>query len=132
MNGRGLLDPKMETAAVQGGFACPRGFSGAVIGYLIAWTHGWRNKWVLTLLDVKPDDRVLEIGFGPGTEIQHVAKLAKRGFVAGIDPSDVMLRQAARRNRRYIREGCVELRLASMTAMPYADCCQTETDTAFE
>lgn len=77
---------------------------------------------MLTLLDVKPDDRVLEIGFGPGTEIQHVAKLAKRGFVAGIDPSDVMLRQAARRNRRYFRERRVELRLASMSAIPYADC----------
>ena len=39
----------------------------------MAWIHGLRNTWVLSLLDVKPDDRVLEIGFGPGTEIQRVS-----------------------------------------------------------
>lgn len=121
MSGRRLLDSQMDTAASQGGFACPQGFSGAVIGYLMAWTHGWRNTWVLSLLDVKPGDRVLEIGFGPGTEIQRVAQLAKRGFVAGIDPSEVMLRQASRRNHAYIREGRVELRLASMSAIRYPD-----------
>lgn len=117
MSKRQLLFPKMEAAAAQGGFACPRGFLGAAIGYLMAWTHGWRNIWVLSLLDAKPDDRVLEIGFGPGTEIGLVARLAKRGLVAGIDPSEVMLRQASRRNRAYIREGQVELRLASMSAI---------------
>ena len=122
MSGHRLLDLQMDTAAAQGGFACPRGLSGAVIGYLMAWTHGRRNNWVLSSLDVKLDDRVLEIGFGPGTEIQQAAKLATRGFVAGVDPSDVMLRQATRRNRRYIREGRVELRLASMSAIPYANC----------
>lgn len=122
MSKRQLLFPKMEAAAAQGGFACPRGFLGAAIGYLMAWTRGWRNTWVLSLLDAKPDDRVLEIGFGPGTEIGLVARLGKRGLVAGIDPSEVMLRQASRRNRAYIREGQVELRLASMSAIPYPDC----------
>jgi ubiquinone/menaquinone biosynthesis C-methylase UbiE len=121
MSSRRRLAPELEAAAAQGGFACPQGFSGAVIGYLMAWTHGWRNTWVLSLLNVKPDDRVLEIGFGPGTEMRRVAQLAKRGFVAGIDLSEVMLRQASRRNRGYIREGRVELRLASMSAIPYPD-----------
>lgn len=121
MSARQLLDPGMETNAAQGGFACPRGFSGAVIGYLMAWTHGLRNTWALSLLDLKPDDRVLELGFGPGTEIKRVARSAKRGFVAGIDPSEVMFRQARRRNWRFIRDGRVELRLASMSAIPYPD-----------
>lgn len=121
MSSRRLLAPELEAAAAQGGFACPRGFSGSLIGYLMAWTHWWRNTWVLSLLDLKLDDRVLEIGFGPGTEIKRSAELAARGFVAGIDPSEVMLRQASRRNRRYIHDGRVELRRASMSAIPYPD-----------
>jgi SAM-dependent methyltransferase len=55
--------------------------------------------------------------------VRHVAKLATRGFVAGIDPSEVMLRQASRRNRDYIRNKRVELKLASMSAIPYPDSC---------
>src|SRR5205823_13262293 len=38
-----------------------------------------------------------------------------------IDPSEVMLRQASCRNRDYIRAERVELKLASMSAIPYAD-----------
>jgi ubiquinone/menaquinone biosynthesis C-methylase UbiE len=76
----------------------------------------------LRLLDTKPDDHVLEIGFGPGLAIRDVAKVATRGFVAGIDPSEVMLRQADRRNHKYIRERRVELKLASMSAIPYGNC----------
>jgi ubiquinone/menaquinone biosynthesis C-methylase UbiE len=78
----------------------------------MAWTHGWRNLWVLNLLEVQPQDRVLGIGFGPDTEIKWVADRAARGFVAGVDPSAVMLRQATRRNQRRIREGQIELRQA--------------------
>lgn len=59
------------------------------------------------------------IGFGPGAEIERAAKLATCGFVAGIDPSPVMLRQATRRNQRYILEGRVELQRATMNAIPY-------------
>jgi ubiquinone/menaquinone biosynthesis C-methylase UbiE len=111
----------MESAAAQCGFDCPHGLIGSVIGYSMAWTHGWRNLWVLNLLEVQPQDRVLGIGFGPGTEIKCVADRAARGFVAGVDPSEVMVRQASRRNRRHVRNGRVELRQASMSAMPYPD-----------
>jgi ubiquinone/menaquinone biosynthesis C-methylase UbiE len=122
MNGRQLLDEEMYAAAAQAGFGCPRGIWGAIIGYSMAWTSGTRNTWVLSLLNLSSDDRVLEIGCGPGTAIRYVARLAIRGFVAGIDPSEVMLRQASRRNRDCIRSGRVELKLASMSAIPYPDC----------
>jgi ubiquinone/menaquinone biosynthesis C-methylase UbiE len=76
---------------------------------------------MLSLLEINPQDRVLGIGFGPGAEIERAAKLAACGFVAGVDPSAVMLRQATRRNQRHIREGRVELRQATMSAIPYPD-----------
>jgi ubiquinone/menaquinone biosynthesis C-methylase UbiE len=41
--------------------------------------------------------------------------------VAGVDRSEVMLRQATRRNRTAITEGRVELRQASVDGLPFAD-----------
>jgi ubiquinone/menaquinone biosynthesis C-methylase UbiE len=117
-----LLDERTYAAAAQGGFGCPRGLWGALIGYSMAWTHRARNRWTLSLLDLQVGDRVLEIGCGPGAAIRDVARVATRGFVVGIDLSEIMVRQAMRRNRDAIREGRVELRRASMSAIPYGDC----------
>ena len=78
------------------------------------------NEWTLSLLDLQPTDRVLEIGFGPGLAIQRAAHIA--GFVAGIDRSEAMLRQARTRNARAIDEGCVDLRLGDGThSLPYEE-----------
>ncbi len=116
-----LLDDAMYAAAAQGGFGCPRGIWGALIGYSMALTHPLRSRWTLERLDLRPGDRVLEIGCGPGTAVRDVAARVGHGFVAGIDPSEVMIRQATRRNRNAIRRGRVEVRQASMSAIPYPD-----------
>lgn len=121
VSNRRLLSREMESSAAQCGFDCPHGVIGSIIGHLMAWTSDWRIPWVLDLLDVKPQDRVLGIGFGPGAEIERVARLATNGFVAGIDPSEVMVQQAIRRNRHYIRTGRVKLHQASMSTIPCTD-----------
>jgi hypothetical protein len=43
-----LLDDRTCAAAAQGGFGCPRGIWGALIGYSMAWTHRARNQWTLS------------------------------------------------------------------------------------
>jgi len=68
-----------------------------------------RNHWAVTLLDVQPTDRFLEIGFGPGIAIREAARRATHGKVIGVDHSDEMLRQATRRNRDAVHKGRVEL-----------------------
>src|SRR6266487_4154512 len=78
-----------------------------------------RNEWTLSLLAIRRDDRVLEVGCGPGALIQ--APRATEGFVAGVDPSPIMLQQAARRNAEAIGEGRVQLQLGSATALPFED-----------
>ena len=63
---------------------------------------------------------MLEIGFGPGTDIARSAEIAS--FVAGLDHSETMLEQASSRNRDAIRDGRVELKLGSASApFPFAD-----------
>jgi ubiquinone/menaquinone biosynthesis C-methylase UbiE len=77
-----------------------------------------RSDWALQLLQLKPADRVLEIGFGPGVTIQKLAGIIRDGTVVGLDHSDVMLRQASRRNRKVISEGRVKLLLGSVSDLP--------------
>ncbi|MBD0282217.1 MAG: methyltransferase domain-containing protein [Thermoleophilaceae bacterium] len=77
-----------------------------------------RNAWAVSLLDVQRDDRVLEIGFGPGVAIRELARLAADGYVCGLDHSEVMLRQARKRNAEGLRRGRVELRLGCVERLP--------------
>jgi ubiquinone/menaquinone biosynthesis C-methylase UbiE len=80
-----------------------------------------RNKWAVSLLDIQPSDRVLEIGFGPGVAIREIARIAAEGYVCGIDHSEVMVRQASRRNAEALRSGRVDLRLGSVESLPKFD-----------
>jgi ubiquinone/menaquinone biosynthesis C-methylase UbiE len=79
------------------------------------------NRLAVEQLDIKSHDHILEIGFGPGTAIESAALRLSNGHVAGVDVSDVMLRQARRRNRRFVMNGRVDLKLASVTQLPYPD-----------
>ena len=82
-----------------------RGLPGRRAGWEMALrpSNRKRNVWAVSLMDVQPSDRVLEIGFGPGIAIRELARRATRGQVVGIDRSEVMRAQAARRNAAEIR-----------------------------
>jgi ubiquinone/menaquinone biosynthesis C-methylase UbiE len=110
-------------AAVFAQFGRPTGLWGRGAGLLMAHrsSNRRRNAWAVSLLDVRPDDRVLEIGFGPGLAILQLSRSAREGYVCGIDHSELMLRHARRRNAEGIRRGVVELRLASVDAIPGFD-----------
>ena len=99
----------------------PRGSAGRVSGWVFAHrpSNRQRNRWVVSLLAVRPADRVLEIGFGPGVAVAALAR-AGAGHVYGIDHSAVMLRQASRRNAAAIRAGRVTLVKASVDQLPPA------------
>jgi SAM-dependent methyltransferase len=87
----------------------------------MAWETAAANETALELLDLQPEDHVLEVGFGHGATIARAAAAVSRGFVAGVDPSIAMCRIATRRNQAAIAGGRVELREASVESMPYPD-----------
>jgi SAM-dependent methyltransferase len=97
----------------------PRGAAGSVTGWVFAHrpSNRQRNRWVVSLLGVRPAGQVLEIGFGPGLAVAELAR-AGAGHVYGIDHSGVMLRQASRRNAAVIRAGRVTLINASVDQLP--------------
>jgi SAM-dependent methyltransferase len=110
-------------AAIVGQFGHPRGAVGNVVGWVMARrpSNRQRNRWVASLLDLQPADRVLEIGFGPGLAIAELGRrVGPAGHVHGIDRSDVMLRQATRRNAAAIQAGRVTLTLGTVERLPPA------------
>jgi ubiquinone/menaquinone biosynthesis C-methylase UbiE len=108
-------------AAIVGQFGHPHGTAGSVAGWVMAHrpSNRRRNSWVVSLLDVQPTDRVLEIGFGPGLAIAELSRrVGDSGHVYGIDHSEVMLRLATRRNASAIAAGRVTLSRASVDQLP--------------
>lgn len=102
-------------------FGNPQGLAGHLAGWLMALSNRDLNAWAVDQLAVRPNDRVLEIGFGPGLAIQMLARRARNGLVAGIDVSPLMVEQAERRNTAAVRAGKVALRAANVAALPYED-----------
>ena len=66
-------------------FGRPQGVLGRLGGVIMARMNADCGAWVAGLLEVRPDDAVLEVGFGPGVIIQRLANLASSGRVAGIE-----------------------------------------------
>jgi SAM-dependent methyltransferase len=109
--------------AVVRQFGHPRGVAGATAGWVMAHrgSNRQRNSWVAELLDVQPGDRVLEIGFGPGLPIAELSRrVGPTGWVYGIDHSEVMLRQATKRNAAAVQAGQVTLTVGAVEQLPAA------------
>jgi SAM-dependent methyltransferase len=108
---------KPEFIARQG--RRPSGLLGEIVARVMARETVDANRVALDLLELKPRDQVLEVGFGHGATLRRAAELVTDGFVAGIDHSDVMLRLAKRRNARHLRGGLMELKRANSDRIPY-------------
>jgi SAM-dependent methyltransferase len=108
---------------IRSQFGRPTGLWGGMAGWVMAHrsSNRRRNAWAVSLLEVERDDRVLEIGFGPGVAIRELSRIAVDGYVCGIDHSEVMVRQAAKRNADAVRRGRVDLRLGSAESLPVFD-----------
>jgi ubiquinone/menaquinone biosynthesis C-methylase UbiE len=100
-------------------FGRPRGLLGRLGGRIMARSNLACAVWATELLDTRPSDRILELGFGPGVAIELLAGRALNGYVAGLDASAEMVAQAKRRNAAAIAAGRVDLRQGSVEAIPF-------------
>jgi ubiquinone/menaquinone biosynthesis C-methylase UbiE len=100
-------------------FGNPTGWLGDLVGRVMATSNASRSRWVLSLLDLEPTHRVLEVGFGPGVDVERAAAIVTDGIVAGVDHSPTMLRMGSERNARAIAEGRVHLEVASAARLPF-------------
>lgn len=99
----------------------PTGVVGRWLGAKMVREHAPETAWTISLLDLKPEDNVLELGFGAGKAVELVADKTIKGYVAGVDISQTMVRSASRRNARGIRAGRVSLLEGDLTNLPFED-----------
>jgi ubiquinone/menaquinone biosynthesis C-methylase UbiE len=75
----------------------------------------------VALLEIQPQHRVLEIGFGGGAGLARLAEQLQSGVVMGVDFSADMVRRAERRFRKEIAAGRIEVQLGDVSQLPYPD-----------
>ncbi|MCP2260820.1 Methyltransferase domain-containing protein [Streptoalloteichus tenebrarius] len=91
-------------------FGHPRGLPGRLGGALMARSNARSERHLVALAALRPTDSVLVVGPGPGVGLAEAARVANRGHVVGVDPSEEMLDRCRQRCADLIRTGRVELR----------------------
>jgi SAM-dependent methyltransferase len=98
----------------------PSGWLGEIVARVMAFDTAHANRIAVERLAVQAGEAVLEVGCGHGRTLARIAQ-QPCGFLAGIDPSQVMVRLARRRLRRSIEGGRAEVSLAASSALPFPD-----------
>ena len=100
-------------------FEKPTGFFGKILAKGMAWGHKDFYKNTAKFLNLKNDDKYLEIGFGSGIFIKkYVSNVSK---IAGIDHSDDMVKLANKINKNLVISGKAEFKQGDASLLPWAD-----------
>ncbi len=112
---------RIKAALLAGQHGHPKGIVGYLLGEQMVRQHVTETAWTISLLNLQPDNQVLELGFGAGRAIELVAAQIPDGQVSGIDISQTMVRTASHRNVRAIKAGHVNLQRGDLATLPFPD-----------
>ena len=101
-----------------------------LVGWIVAWAYMVFElvlRIVLKkairkfdeLIDLQPDDYLLDVACGSGVYLQKHASHVHR--ITGIDLNDIQISLARRRNRKRIAAGTAEIVLGDSAALPWED-----------
>ncbi len=114
----GRPNPIVRHLASQ--FHRPRGPLGRLAGWIMA-TRGSgvaRNRFLVDLLELEADHRVLELGSGPGLAVAAAGRVVTEGSIVAVDHSTLMLHLCADRNRDLVADGRLSLVNADAGRLP--------------
>jgi ubiquinone/menaquinone biosynthesis C-methylase UbiE len=80
-----------------------------------------RQRAIVERLDIRPDDRVLEIGCGHGVAATFVCERLEGGRLTAVDRSPKMIEAAARRNAEHVAAGKAEFFVADLEDLGLGD-----------
>jgi trans-aconitate methyltransferase len=76
-----------------------------------------RIRWAVELMDVQPDDQVLEIGCGPGAGAELICARLETGRLFAIDRSESGVDRTKRRNHQYVEAGRLTVRQIDLATL---------------
>lgn len=97
--------------------------SGIVGRYILPCMWNKRNRalndLVFQQLDLQPDDRVLEVGFGGGYLLNRIQNVVYQGMAAGVDLSSLMVAHFKKQYRSLFRNGHIFLGRGHAEELPF-------------
>jgi SAM-dependent methyltransferase len=76
-----------------------------------------RVRWAVELVDPGPEDRILEIGCGPGAAAELICERLRAGRLTAIDRSATATKRTKERNAEHIKAGRLAVQTASLDAI---------------
>ena len=76
-----------------------------------------RIRWAVELMDVQPNDQVLEIGCGPGAGAELICSKLESGKLFAIDRSESGVDRTKRRNQKYVDAGRLVVRQIDLATL---------------
>jgi cyclopropane fatty-acyl-phospholipid synthase-like methyltransferase len=99
-------------------FKKPSGLLGIFTSNLMIKNNQKNYDRLIKELDLQPQDKLLEIGYGPGMGICMIAERCSTCTVHGIDFSKLMYKRASKYNKTFIDAGRVKLQQVDFLKAP--------------
>ena len=97
----------------------PRGMVGRFVGWIMPLGHSSIYKRVAPVLDLQPEDDVLDVGCGAGYFLKRYASHVNS--IAALDYSEVMVKMAASKHKDRIAAGTAEVVHGEASQFPWED-----------
>jgi cyclopropane fatty-acyl-phospholipid synthase-like methyltransferase len=98
-------------------FKKPTGLFGIFSSNIMIKGNMIKYEKIIKNLGLHPNDKVLEIGYGPGIGINMIARKCDSCVIHGIDFSELMYKRASSYNKQYIGDK-VQLQFGDFLQMP--------------
>jgi len=95
----------------------PSGFFGNLVAKMMEFRNRSSYKEIIGKLSPGKGEHILEIGYGPGLGIYHIASSFPGCMISGIDFSELMYHKASKRNKKFIDKGTVHLKHGDVLTM---------------
>ncbi|WP_133965059.1 methyltransferase domain-containing protein [Eubacterium limosum] len=99
----------------------PQGEAGKMMIERMNESHAEMTAWALDKLDLKPTDKVLDVGCGGGAALKRLSGRIDGGKLYGIDYSEVSVEASKELNKADIERGKMEIHQGSVSKMPFED-----------
>ena len=105
----------------MGNPAKPQGDAGKQMLKRMNRSHYEMTGWALGHLEFASGERILDVGCGGGQTLFRLAEQYPESMFDGIDYSDVSVEVASETNKKFIGEGRMNIRNASVDALPFEE-----------